>query len=154
LFSTSFAAYQWDLVHQAHQGPELWRQIAIDAGLSEGYAVRRYSSNKHEFSQINLSGGFEVNLRTKFIVDTLKPHIHQAYVRIHQRQSQTCLEEREKSILQMLQKGLSRKMIADDLGISESRTQQLMNKIYVKLDAHNAPHAIALCLSKRLIDFI
>jgi len=153
LISQEFTHHYWNMNLFDYICEPKWKQIAIDAGLNEGYAVRSFTSNKREFSQINLAGGVSFTRRTEFILDTIKPHIHQAYTQIRQRQDQSLLEDREKNILQMLQKGMNRRMIAEELQISESRTQQLMNKIYTKLDAHNAPHAVAVSLSKGLIDF-
>jgi len=153
LLSQQFSHHYWNMTLFQYEGNPQWQQIAIQSGLNEGYAVRSYTSNKREFSQINIAGGVDFTRRTEFILDTIKPHIHQAYTHIQKQRDQSLLEDREKNILQMLQKGMNRRMIAEELAISESRTQQLMNKIYTKLDAHNAPHAVAVSLSRGLIDF-
>ncbi|MDT8446557.1 MAG: helix-turn-helix transcriptional regulator [bacterium] len=152
LMPLAFEHHYWNLKAFDYQGNPEWRQQAIEAGLGEGYAVRAQTHNKKEYSQINLCG-VTFERRTEFILDTVKPHIHKAFTLVRQKREQTLLEDREKMILQMLQRGMNRRMIADELAISESRTQQLMNKIYTKLDAHNAPHAVAISLSKGLIDF-
>ncbi|OGG97164.1 MAG: hypothetical protein A2508_02715 [Candidatus Lambdaproteobacteria bacterium RIFOXYD12_FULL_49_8] len=153
LAGQKFEHHYWNLAAFEYPGASEWYEIARQAGLAEGYAVRSYTHNKNEFSQIDLAGGVEFNRRTEFILDTVKPHIHKACTLIKQKQGQSILDQREKLILQLLQRGMNRRMIADELVISESRTQQLMNKIYTKLDAHNAPHAVAISLSKGLIYF-
>jgi len=153
LANLEFQHHYWNLLAFEYGADPQWVAAALQAGLNEGYAVRTYTHNKKEFSQIDLSGGFLFERRTEFILDTIKPHIHKAYTLIRQKRDLSLLEERERLILQLLQKGMNRRMIAEELGISESRTQQLMNKIYTKLDAHNAPHAVAISLSRGLIDF-
>ena len=153
LANLEFQHHYWNLLTFEYNADPQWVAAAVQAGLNEGYAVRTYTHNKREFSQIDLSGGFLFDRRTEFILDTIKPHVHKAYTLIRQKQDVSLLEDREKLILQLLQKGMNRRMIAEELAISESRTQQLMNKIYTKLDAHNAPHAVAISLSRGLIDF-
>lgn len=153
LMPLEFEHHYWNLAAFDYQCPPEWAQAAKSAGLGEGYAVRAHTHNKKEFSQMNIAGDIVFERRTEFILDTLKPHIHKAFTLLRHLRSQALLDEREKLILQLLQRGMNRRMIADELAISESRTQQLMNKIYTKLDAHNAPHAVAISLSKGLIDF-
>lgn len=61
------------------------------------------------------------------------------------------LSDRETEILSHLVKGLSQKMIADQLCISTFTVNNHMKKIYQKLHVHNASEAVAKVLINRVV---
>lgn len=61
------------------------------------------------------------------------------------------LSGRETEILTHLVKGLSQKMIADELCISTFTVNNHMKKIYQKLHVHNASEAVAIVLTNNLV---
>lgn len=61
------------------------------------------------------------------------------------------LSEREKSVLTLLVKGRSYKMIADELGISYHTVDSHIRKIYEKLHVHNNAEAVSKAVRDRLV---
>lgn len=61
------------------------------------------------------------------------------------------LSDREKSVLTLLVKGRSYKMIAEELGISYHTVDSHMRKIYEKLHVHSNAEAVSKAVSKRLV---
>ncbi|HRH38204.1 MAG TPA: helix-turn-helix transcriptional regulator, partial [Flavobacteriales bacterium] len=61
------------------------------------------------------------------------------------------LSEREKSVLTLLVKGRSYKMIADDLAISYHTVDSHMRRIYEKLHVHNGAEAVSKAVKDGLI---
>lgn len=61
------------------------------------------------------------------------------------------LSEREKSVLTLLVKGRSYKMIAEELGISYHTVDSHMRKIYEKLHVHSNAEAVSKAVYRRLV---
>ncbi len=61
------------------------------------------------------------------------------------------LTKRHIEILILLSQGYERKTIGNKLGISDFTVRSHLVTIYNKLNAHNAPHAIAIAKDRRLI---
>ena len=61
------------------------------------------------------------------------------------------LSDREKSVLTLLVKGRSYKMIADDLGISYHTVDSHIRKIYEKLHVHNTAEAVGRAVRDGLV---
>lgn len=61
------------------------------------------------------------------------------------------LTEREVEVLALIASGFDYKSIADELDISLDTVKSHTKKIYAKLDAHNAPHAVTIGFAERII---
>jgi DNA-binding NarL/FixJ family response regulator len=60
------------------------------------------------------------------------------------------LSEREQDVLNLLVKGLSYKLIADNLAISYNTVNTHIRKIYEKLQVHSAGEAVAKAISNKI----
>lgn len=84
-----------------------------------------------------IKGGASLDARiAKYVMDTLK-------ARLPHEEIEKILTERETEILQLLAEGLVKKQIAEKLQIGVSTVVSHVSNIYDKLEASNAPSAIA-----------
>jgi DNA-binding NarL/FixJ family response regulator len=63
------------------------------------------------------------------------------------------LSEREREILELMVKGLIKKEIADQLGLSYHTVDNHLRSIYTKLHVHTRTGAVAKAVSERLLSF-
>lgn len=61
------------------------------------------------------------------------------------------LSDRQKDVLQSLTQGLTNKEIAQRFGLCKGRVEELVNAIFLKLDASNRAEAVAVALRKQLL---
>ena len=61
------------------------------------------------------------------------------------------LSDRQKDVLQSLTQGLTNKEIAQRFGLCKCRVEELVNAIFLKLDASNRAEAVAVALRKQLL---
>ena len=61
------------------------------------------------------------------------------------------LSDRQKDVLQSLTQGLTNKEIAQRFGLCKGRVEELVNTIFLKLDASNRAEAVAVALRKQLL---
>jgi DNA-binding CsgD family transcriptional regulator len=61
------------------------------------------------------------------------------------------LSPRERAVLEGIAAGMPRAEIAEDLGISQETVKFHTVRVYEKLEARNAPHAVALAYHRGIL---
>lgn len=62
------------------------------------------------------------------------------------------LTERQQRVMTLKANGASNERIGVEMGTTTNSVYTTLSRIYTKLGAHNAYHAVALCIKHRLID--
>jgi DNA-binding NarL/FixJ family response regulator len=110
---------------------------AIEAGAS-GYLLKSATLNRlHDSIHAVCDGGSILDAEVaRFLLDTLKKDPPKSV-------EKSTLTAREQEVLTLISKGLVKKEIADQLGISHRTVDVHVAHIYEKLDVPNAPSAVA-----------
>ncbi|MCK4739339.1 MAG: helix-turn-helix transcriptional regulator [Deltaproteobacteria bacterium] len=98
------------------------------------------------------SGSFQDH--QKILLELISPHIHQAYLKLHNESKmveQTLLSKREKEVLHWMRYGKTSWETSIILQISERTAKFHIQNIIRKLNASNKTHAVAIALERGLI---
>lgn len=131
--------------------------LCLDFGIKSGYAHGAQPSAFGQQGSMFVFGGPDIknDIRTAAILETVIPHLHQAYYRIVDRKKfkyhKTILSNREKEILDWLKLGKSSWDISIILGISQNTVNFHIYNILRKLKAVNRPQAIAIAIHMGII---
>jgi two-component system nitrate/nitrite response regulator NarL len=122
------------MLTQSDAEPDVLKAISLGAA---GYLLKSATSQQlKDAIKTVINGGAPLDASvSKFVFAALKERVPKVEL-------DKDLSEREMDTLKLLAQGLSRKEIADHLGIGTSTVVTHLNRIYLKLEVPNAPAAI------------
>ncbi len=112
-----------------------------------GYALK--STSPDDLQQAIL----EVHRGGRYLTPSLAAKVYklmQSHV-VQAQSSYVPLTDRQKDVLQAMVEGLSRKMIAEKLGIQQDTVGDHIKEIYRKLHVNSAPEAVREAIQKKII---
>ena len=120
--------------------------------LREGYTFGDISKSRDfEGSMICLAGGESLHQSQKKLLEVLKPYMHMALTNLRRINNESRLLESQKKVLNLLQDGLSRKEIAEELHCSEANVKRILNELFETLEVSRQSCAINRAIAKRMI---
>jgi len=153
---TKFTLQYWPETYQKHAPPKKLLSRKEDFGLKKGYTYGLKNPKGKSGSLFSLAGNaLDTSNRTKVIITTVIPHLHQALTRIidqPNRETDNILSARQKEVLNWIKEGKSTWDISVIIGITENTVKFHVNQILQKLDVVNRPHAVAVAIGQGLID--
>jgi DNA-binding CsgD family transcriptional regulator len=150
-----FEVQYWADTFKKYDTPKYFIDLAHDFNLSDGYACGTMGRGEKEASLFSFGGALPDHPRTRAIIETLSPHLHQALSRIvadTPQKSCIALSAKEKEILNWIKQGKSSWDISMILGISERTVKFHVSSAMGKLNAVNRSHAVAVAMSMGLIE--
>lgn len=123
---------------------------AIKAG-AEGYLLKDIDGNKLRngiFDTINGGAAITPSIALKIV-----KYFEQATIKIPQNVNYTSLTNREREVLSYLCRGMTYRLIADNLFISPNTVRRHIENIYSKLNACSRFEAVEIARQKQLIPF-
>ncbi|MEJ6568425.1 MAG: response regulator transcription factor [Akkermansiaceae bacterium] len=122
------------ILTQSDNEADVLRAISFGAA---GYLLKSSTATQiKEGIRVVMSGGASLDPSVaKFLMATLQS-------RLPKQEIEKVLTDREMEVLTLLSKGLVKKEIANDMGISYPTVDSHVSHIYEKLNVHNAPSAI------------
>jgi len=152
----NFKLQRWADTYKQNRPPKDFLSIAEDFMLEDGFTYGQKNPVGNVGSLFSISGRtIEYNTRTEMILELIVPHLHQAIMRIVDRDSANnirTLSKREIEVLNWLRKGKSSWDISMILHIAEVTVNYHIENIKRKLDVVNRLQAVAVAVQQGLID--
>jgi len=151
----NFQLQYWKDTYKKREGAKEFISASKDFLLNNGYACGVRNQKSSVGSILSLAGRLTKTPRNNFILETLTPHLHQAFsatLSANRMNSFTNISKREKEVLNWLKQGKSTWDISMIFSISENTVKFHVNNIMTKLDAVSRTHAVAIALTEGLID--
>ena len=144
----NLSEYQrWQDTYKIIHPPKEFQMEAEDFGLEDGATIGGFSIRRPEFSLFCLSGKeMEHNDRTKYIVQRLVNIFHQAIKRARANELKPGLTLQQKIILDYLKRGMSQKLIADEMCLGPDRIKAVVSEISKILDTENAVNSVYMAM--------
>lgn len=151
----NFGLQVWDETFKKKQAASSYfRNKAKEFGIKNGYSVGGKNFRGTIGTLFSISGGsLEFNSREKVILNMLRPHIHEALLRIagpavrdYQAQPKP-LSKRETELLRLIKNGLGNQDVCGVMKITERTVNFHMSNIMKKLDASSRAHAVAIAIN-------
>lgn len=150
----------WPNAYKKHCSPKEFISLANDFKLIEGYTYgltdKSETRNLFRNTVFSFAGkGIEENKRTEYILLTIIPHFHNAFMQIlaHHQLKKCNISMREREVLKWLRQGKSSWDISHILGISERTVNFHTSNILTKLNAVTRAQAVGNAMHLGLIEY-
>lgn len=150
----SFAFQYWEDTYRKWNPPKDFVIKASDFGIRHGYTHGMRDVLRGEGSIFSFAGASaEYHERTQVIIENVVPHLHNALVRVLNKDASFSgiLSDKEGEVLGFISWGKTNRDIADILGISENTVKFHIKSIFQKLNVETRSQAVAIAIERGLI---
>jgi DNA-binding CsgD family transcriptional regulator len=153
---SNFKLQYWADTYKKYEIDKEFYNTSQDFKLINGYATGITNQFRTEGCLLSFAGDLKDHPRHVYILNNLSPHLHSAFKRAlfieDKHKSLLRISIREKEVLCWVSQGKTTWDISQILEISERTVKFHVNNIMIKLDAVSRPQAVAIALTKGMIE--